>query len=221
MAVREHFRALRQELVAAAEEVYEAARREEAEADSTEEARDVDSMNVKTEDKYGYTSNDDETALTLAANTGMLHAMNVMKPVVGPKLRGAILKGNVEEVTTWAKKPDSAPIDSSGYNALMFAVAQPSQKMVSADVVEALLKSRHFDLEATAGDGPHNGMTALMIAIQQGNLPAVHLLLDAEANLETVDGRGRTALFHALKAKMHAFDMSKLLLEHEANFHRA
>lgn len=62
-----------------------------------------------------------------------------------------------------------------------------------------------------------DGNTALSIAISEGNLKIVNILIDLEANLEIMDDSGQTALMHEFLKKSINFNMISLLLAKGAN----
>ena len=73
-----------------------------------------------------------------------------------------------------------------------------------------------IDKKVKLDDSGQSGKTALIIAVDHGNLPIVTILLESGASVDMVDNDGNTALMHAAK-KEYNIKIIKELLKYNAS----
>src|SRR5436190_4624619 len=91
-------------------------------------------------------------------------------------------------------------------------------KKAKADVTDARMVKTLLDAGAGVEGANLDGETALMLAIKTGELPIVQMLINAGANVNTVEKEHhQTPLMYAAAAKKNAGEMVKLLLSKGAD----
>jgi ankyrin repeat protein len=211
----------------------------------------IDKLLKAGEDPNAVVSESGDTALMLAARTGkpeavaalLNHGANVNKTNAqgqtalmwaAAEKNSAAVQVLIEHKADFAARTHpapppkpldtifSAPFPVGGMTALLFAARQNDTKSA------AILLAAGADVKQTAQDGT----SPILVAILNGHYALANFLLDAGADPNAVDGKGRAALYAAVdmrnlewstrpappeKDAMKELDLIKALLAHGAN----